>query len=209
MVRTLISARADHRIMVPLLSACLCLAFIPRVTALNRTSLTERFVAQAMSVSGPERTGPVEILINTWSSDAELLRLRDALQKADTVKLINLLHQQKRRVGVVLMPGVGGHGARARTQTPHNLVFARSVHTPSGRQVIAIADEHLGFGEPRLDARNQTPEFNLIDIRFGQDGTGVGKVVSAADITFNAKLGLLEATNFAAHPPRLVSVKTE
>lgn len=207
MARTILPARGVRRLL-PLFAGVLCVAFMPHLAA-RTTSLAERFTAQSMSVSSADRTGPIEILIEEWSSDAELTRLRDALQTVDTAKVIDLLHQQKRRVGVVLLPGVGGHGARARTQTPHNLVFARAIETPSGRHVIAIADEHLGLGEPPLDARKQTPEFNLIDIRFGKDGVGVGKVITAKDVMFSAETKMLQAKDYAGQPVRLTDVKSE
>src|SRR5262245_28396904 len=108
MPQPLLSERGAYGILMPILGALMCAAFMPRVAVLNTTSLSERFIAQSLSVSGSDRTGPIEILIDEWSSDAELVRLRDALQKADTEKVLELLHQQKRRVGVVLLPGVAG-----------------------------------------------------------------------------------------------------
>ena len=198
-----------QRVAAPAVGAALCMALMPNANAAPNASLAEQLVAQAVSVSGSERAGRIEIYIEQWSSDAELDRLREPLQHADADRLLSLLHSHRRRVGVVLTPGVQGHGARARTQTRHNLLFARAVQTAAGRQVIAIADEHLGVGELPLDARKWTPEFNLIDIRFSADGTGVGKVVSAADVAFSPKTGMLEAKDFGKHPARLVDVRTE
>jgi hypothetical protein len=100
-------------------------------------------------------------------------------------------------------------GARSRTRTPRNILFARDVKTATGRQVIVITDEHLGLGESRLDARTSTPEFNLVDIRFGPDGTGVLKVVSAPDIAYSAKTGLVEVKDFSTRPARVIDVRAQ
>lgn len=209
MARTRLSETGAYGILMPLLGGLMCVAFISNAAALAKTELSERFTAQSVSVNGSDRTGPIEILINEWSTDAELVRLRDALERADTGKVLELLHQQQRRVGVVLLPGVGAHGARARIRTPRNILFARSIDTASGRHVIAIADEHLGVGEERLDARKETPEFNLIDIRFGKDGVGVGKVIAASDVAFSPETKLLQAKDYARQPVRLTDVKSE
>jgi hypothetical protein len=202
-----------HRIISPLVGLALCMALMPSIRGAAHstgtaptTNIAEQFSGESLSVTDGERNGPVDIIIAKWSSDADVARLSESLQKADSESLLALLHDQHPRIGVVLMPGVGAHGARARTRTPRNVLFARDVKTPSGRQVIVIADEHLGLGESRLDARQSVPEFNLIDIRFGPDGRGVGKVVSAADMTYNAKTGMVEVKDFSTRPARLIDV---
>jgi hypothetical protein len=202
-----------HRIISPLVGLALCMALMPSIRGAAHstgtaptTNIAEQFSGESLSVTDGERNGPVDIIIAKWSSDADVARLSESLQKADGESLLALLHDQHPRIGVVLMPGVGAHGARARTRTPRNVLFARDVKTPSGRQVIVIADEHLGLGESRLDARQSVPEFNLIDIRFGPDGRGVGKVVSAADMTYNAKTGMVEVKDFSTRPARLIDV---
>ena len=200
------------RMVSPLVGLAICIALMPNATTVARTSsaVIEQFSAQALSVDRNERVGRIDIYLEEWSSDAEVTRLREPLRRADAPALITLLHAQRRRVGVLLMPGVQGRGARSRTRTPRNLLFARQVTTPAGRQVLLIADEHLGLGEPPIEARtSQVNEFNLLDIRFGADGTGVGKVITADAVVFNEKTGLLEAKDFAAHPARLVAVKAD
>jgi hypothetical protein len=112
-------------------------------------------------------------------------------------------------VGVVLMPGVQAHGERVRTRTPKNLLFAREIVTPAGRQVIAVSDEHLGLGETALDARKEIQELNLLDIRFGPDGQGVGKVGGANDVVYSPVTKVLEVKNYAIQPPRLIDVRSE
>ena len=202
-----------HRIISPLIGLALCMALMPSIkgadhatAAAQGTNIAETFTGEQLGVSDAERAGRVQIIIAKWSSDDEVKRLSEPLRNADGESLLSMLHDRHPRIGVVLMPGVQAHGIRARTPTPRNILFARDVMTPSGRQIIVIADEHLGLGEPPLEARKQVPEFNVLDIRFGPDGKGVGKVLSAADIAFSPKSGLIEAKDFAAQPARLIDV---
>jgi len=201
-----------HRIISPLVGLALCMALMPGIkgadhtTAAQGTNIAETFTGEQLSVSDSERAGRVQIIIAKWSSDDEVKRLSEPLRNADGESLLAMLHDRHPRIGVVLMPGVQAHGIRVRTPTPRNVLFARDVTTPTGRQIIVVADEHLGLGEPPLEARKQVPEFNLLDIRFGPDGKGVGKVVAAADITYNAKSGVVEVKDFSTRPSRLIDV---
>src|SRR3954453_10840357 len=173
------------RAIATLLGAVSCLAIgcassAPVVTkhvrATNRTEFPGQFVARAISVSSPEDVGPIEIYVERWSTDDELGKLLGTLKEGRPGELRTVLEGQRVRAGVVLMPGVQGHGERVRTRTPKNFQFARELITPAGRRVILASHERLGLGESRLDARKETYEFSLMDIRFGPDGTGVGKI---------------------------------
>jgi len=213
MMKTAINGDRFRPILAPLLGAGLCLALMPHPRADGRSAvleqLREQFVARAVSVSGPADAGPIEIYVERWSTDNEVDTLRGALVQGNAGKLLPVLQQQKRRAGVVLMPGVQGHGARARTRTPRNLLFAREIVTPTGRRVVAASDEHLGLGELGLDARRSISEFNLIDIRFGENGPGVGKVAAAADVAFSPGTKMFEVKNYANQPVRLMDVRSE
>ena len=112
-------------------------------------------------------------------------------------------------MGVVLLPGVQGRGARVRERTPKNIIFAREINTPWGRRVIVASDQRLGLGEPQLEARKEAREFTVMDIRFGPDGTGIGKVANAADVAYDPATKSLEVKAYASRPARLVDVKSE
>src|SRR6266850_5869982 len=205
-----------HRIISPLVGLALCMALMPGIKGAAHstgqpptTNIAEQFVGEQLSVSDAERAGRIQIIIAKWSDDDMVKLLSEPLRNADGESLMAMLHEQHPRIGVVLMPGVQVRGVRSLTPTPRNILFARDVMTPTGRQIIVIADEHLGLGEPPLEARKQVSEFNLLDVRLGPDGTGVGKVASAADIAFNAKSGLVEVKDFSTRPARLIDVRAE
>src|SRR3954462_109907 len=191
-----------------LVAAVSCLATTSDVGAAGRTEFAARFVAKASSVSAPEEAGHNEIYVERWSTDEELDKLLGMLKKGKPGELLTVLEEQRVRAGVVLMPGVQGHGERVRTRTPKNFQFAREIITPAGRQVILASDERLALGESRLDARKEIYEFTLMDIRFAPDGTGVGKVAAAGDVVYNRETKLLELKNYQTKPVRLMNVKS-
>jgi len=184
-----------------------CLAMTSHAGAAGRTEFPARFVARAISVSGPEGAGRIDIYVERWSTDEEVEKLLETLDEDGPGELFTVLERQRVRAGVVLMPGVQGHGDRVRTRTPKNLQFAREIVTPEGRQVILASNERLGLGESRLDARKEIHQFTLMDIRFGPDGTGVGKIATAGDVVYNPETRLLELKDYEAKPVRLVGVK--
>jgi hypothetical protein len=111
-------------------------------------------------------------------------------------------------MGVVLIPGIQGAGARVRTPRPKNVLFAREVTTPKGRQVIVATDQALAFGEPTRTWPSDY-EFTLLDIRFGADGTGVGKLARPGKVIYNKNTKSIEIDDYAAQPVRLADVRSE
>jgi len=196
------------RAIATLVGTVSCLSMTSHVGAAARTEFPARFVARAISVSGPEGAGRIDIYVERWSTDEEVEKLLETLDEDGPGELFTVLERQRVRAGVVLMPGVQGHGERVRTRTPKNLQFAREIVTPGGRQVILASNERLGLGESRLDARKEIYQFTLMDIRFGPDGTGVGKIATAGDVVYNPETRLLELKDYEAKPVRLVDVKS-
>jgi hypothetical protein len=176
--------------------------------AAGRTEFPAQFVARAISVSGPEDAGRIDIYVERWSTDEELDKLLRTLEEGRPSELLTVLEKQRVRAGVVLMPGVQAHGERVRTRTPKNLQFAREIMTPAGRRVILASDERLALGASRLEARKEIYEFSLMDIRFGPDGTGVGKVAAAGDVVYNPKTKMLELKDYDTKPVRLINVNS-
>jgi len=203
------TAMSVQHILTPLLGAILAMAVLLEGKAAGHSEFVMQLTGRAVDVSSSENAGRIDILIQRWSTDEELQRFREAAPRQNQLELLSLLHHTQRRIGVILMPGVQAHGARARLRTPRNVLFAREVTTPAGRRIIAASDEHLGLGEPSIEARRSQPEFNLIDIRFEADGRGVGKIAAINDVTFSTEVGLLEVKDYRKHPARLVDVREE
>ena len=190
-------------------AAAVCLAVSPRSGAVENVVPFERFVARAPSDSDPAATSRIEIMIERWSTDEERDNLRETLLQRGPDALLAALQKVLRRpVGVVVIPGIPGAGARVRTRQARNVLFARDVETPKGRQVIIATDQYLAFGEPTKTWPSDY-KFTLLDIRFGPDGKGVGKLAPPGKVVYNKETKIIELENYAAQPERLTEVRSE
>jgi hypothetical protein len=176
----------------------------------QRVASVEELSATAVDPSGPtpENVGRIDILIERWASAEEQEKLHAAAAGGAEKLLDALKTSTPRPSGVLLSPGVQGTGSRARERRRHALWFAHEGKTPTGRQVIIATDEHLGFGEGRGAARIVKNEFTVIDIRFGPDGNGVGKIGVGDQVVYNAKTKTIELANYDKEPARLIGVKS-
>jgi hypothetical protein len=186
-----------------------CVAFGPRPDAARTAGPLERFVARAQSQSTPaEIAGPVAIMIDHWSSDAELDALRGTLVQRGAAALLPELQKIWRPAGVVLVPGIPNGGSRGLTPRMRTVRFARQIETPAGRQVILVADMALAFGEPSRTWPSDYA-FTLLDIRFGLDGKGVGKLAAPDKVVYNNETKIIELEDYRTQPVRLTDVKSE
>ena len=207
-------------ILAPLLGAALCFAVSPRPGATVKQPMTARFLGRAVSPLDGKDGGPIEILIEHWSTDDDLENLRAALVANGPA-----FQRARPEAGVVLTPGVQSLGTRVLGRRMLPILFARQIDTPAGRQVVVATNQHVGFGEPpaptqvvratdqhpdsvERTANAPEPEFTLLDIRFGLDGKGVGKVAPAAKVAYNQTKKIFEIENYAAQPARLIEVKS-
>jgi hypothetical protein len=205
----------NRRNLLPLLAfgaaAIVCLAAGARPSAIGTTPIVERLVASAVGMNGShmDREGRIDIVIERWSTDEERWNLRTHID-ADRgpARLLNALQTIRRRVGFILSPGLQTTGSRARLRRAYNIEFAREIATPSGRRIVVAMDQHWGLGEPARDSRSSSSEFTLIDVRFGADGKGVGKVVPAEKVTFNPASMSYDVQDYAAQPVRLMDVRS-
>jgi hypothetical protein len=201
----------NRRILRPLLAsgvaAIVCLMVSPRAAAVADVPFVERLVGVAVNFTEKrlEREGPVDIVIEHWSTDEERRDIGAAIG-ADPAHLLNGLQIVKRRVGFILSAGLQTTGSRARLRRAYNIEFAQETNTPAGRRIIVALDQHWGPGEPTRDFRSSNAEFTLIDVRLGADGKGVGKLVPADSVRFDSKTMSFDVENYAAQPIRLADV---
>ena len=194
-----------------ILATAFVAAMLPGVSArpgsVEGAGPVERFAARATDMSGAD-AGRIGIVIERWSSDKEFENLRKAREQGPD-KLLPVLQYLRHRIGFLQSPGVQGKGARARTRRAQNLQFAREVRTPTGRQVVIATDHHVGFGETARTGPAADYEFTLVDIRFGPNGEGVGKMGPATQVTYNKETNTIELENYDRQPVRLREVRSE
>jgi hypothetical protein len=189
-------------------AAAVCLAFGATPNAATTSPIIAHFAAKAPYVGDPGAPAHVDIMIERWSTDKDLEKLRGALGTDGAPGVLLTLQGMIRRAGVVLIPGVQASGARARLRHPFNVYFAKQIETPKGRQVILGADHYLAFGQPTAEW-SEDFEFSLLDIRIGADGTGVGKVARAGDVAYNQQAKTIEIADYAKIPVQLTQVKLD
>jgi hypothetical protein len=201
--------RGSFRLLVAALaSAAACVALSPHAVAARTSGALERIVGRAVDVEDPtQATKPIDILIERWSTAEDVETLSETLRRGPEA-LLPALQKTRRPVGVLLTPGIMAAGARALERRAQNLLFARDIMTPSGRQLILVADEHLWLGE-KPGRRLENRELTLVDIRFTQDGIGIGKVAPAGKVAYNKQTKIIEVGNFTAQPLRLIDVRSE
>src|SRR3954468_9565693 len=153
--------------------------------------------------------GPVDIYIERWSTDDERdTVVKPLLAKSSSDAVLAALENVRVRVGYVLTPGIQNTGLRALGRRAWNIDYAREVKTPAGRRIVLPSQDHLPIGEfPRdVAERGTVHQLDVLDIRFGHDGKGVGKIADVKKIAFNKPMNTIEIAKYDAEPIRLADV---
>jgi hypothetical protein len=178
-----------------------------RETAAQRQPPIEKFDGMAVDASPkPQNVGKIEIAIERWSKDGDGEKLGAAIAGGPE-KLLDTLKTLGMPIGVIISPGIQASGARARERRSQSLLYARDIKTASGRQVVFATDEHLGFGELGKDrVRSEKNEFTIVDIRFGADGKGTGKIALVDHVGYNKQTRSIEIADYDKQPVGLVNM---
>jgi hypothetical protein len=155
------------------------------------------FAVDMSGVSRP-RTGSIDIVIERWSTDQEREQLRAALIEKGSDALLAALQKIKPRAGYI----------RSSTSLGWDVHYARQEPFGDGaRRVIIATDRPMSFWELRNQPRSVDYEFTLAEIRLTKDAKGVGKLVTAAKITWNKDTRSVEIENYGIEPVRLSEVE--
>jgi hypothetical protein len=143
------------------------------------------------------RAGTIDIVINRWSSDQERDQLVAALREGGADGLLRALQKIKDPAGYIRTP----------TSIGYELRFAREMPTAEGgRRIIIATDRYVSFLEATTQPRTADYPFMVVDIRFGPDGKGTGKLIPLAKISVNDD-HTVEIENYASEPVRLTEVR--
>ena len=155
--------------------------------------------AVAVNMSGVGRARPqtIEIVIERWSTDEERKALMDTIVEKGTDDLLEAVQKIKPRAGFI----------RTTTSLGWDIQFAHYEDLPSGgRKIVFGTDRPMGFYEVRDNTRSADYEYMLCEIRLGPDGKGVGKLATAAKISYDRARKELEIENYGIEPVRLTQV---
>jgi hypothetical protein len=184
--------------------------------SLNAVRFAERFSAFAVDLGVPSggidvpappgkrvpesgKAGPVEFVIERYSTDAERDRLMKVLIDQGPDKLLSTL-QSLPRIGYFRTPNA----------TAYDLKFARRVPGEDGGEVISMAtDRYIGFWEARNRPRTIDYPFTVVEVRLGAEGTGEGKMSLATRITYDKKNNTIVLEDYKSQPVMLNKVKRE
>ena len=145
------------------------------------------------------KAGPVEFVVNRYSSDAERDDLLKTLQDKGPEKLLDAL-QKLPRIGYFRTPNSIGY----------DLKYARKMPLDEGgEQIILATDRYITFWEAANRPRTIDYPFTLIEMRIGRDGEGEGKMSLFTKIMYDKKKNQIVLENYASQPVLLTKVRRE
>jgi hypothetical protein len=195
MSRTLVS-----RAVLPLLFAVASAAPLGASRAAAEDKALLRLRAWAVNLNNGARTSTLEIVIERWSTQEEIDRLRGILIEQGGDKLLPAVQKIKPRCGFV----------RTTNTLGWDLQFARETVLDDGtRKIVIGTDRPVSFWEARNNPRLSDYEFSLAEIRLPKQGKGQGKAITAAKLTWNAQAQMLEIENYQREPVRLNEITIE
>ncbi|HWW94332.1 MAG TPA: hypothetical protein VN375_13270 [Vicinamibacteria bacterium] len=171
---------------------------IPPARTEDKALLRLRAFAVDMSGLSRPRAGTIDIVIERWSTDEEREQLRTALIEKGSDALLAALQKLKPRAGYTSSSSSLGWDVRYAREQPFG---------DGGKRVIIATDRPMSFWELRNQPRSVDYEFTLAEIRLTKDGKGVGKLVTAAKITYNKDTRSVEIENYGLEPVRLSEVE--
>jgi hypothetical protein len=135
------------------------------------------------------------LTVNNYTSEGEVARLLNALQKGGQDGLLKALGGEKS--GTLQIGSRIGRDVQAVWVT----------RTEEGRKISALSERWQGFGELRRGARSLDYPLTYIEIFIEEDGgKGDGSLIPAARVRSRGGNNI-EIENFGIYPARLTNIK--
>ncbi len=161
------------------------------------TPLRLKAFAVNMNAAGPRNSGTLDIVVERWSTPAEVDRLRTVLEEKPD-NLLSAVQKIKPRAGFVRTP----------TSLGWDLQFARETQLPDGSHRIVLgSDRPMSFWELSNQPRSSEYQFMLVEIHLDKDGKGQGTLAPAAMVNWDNDTKTLEVENYSNQPVRLTQVE--
>ena len=139
----------------------------------------------------------VEIHIDRWSTEREKDRFARTLLNRGPATLLQALRDAA-PVGVIRNP----------LTVPDDVLFAwQEPVVDGGRRIIVITDRPMLLWKESMQVEGTEDTFTVIELRLGPNGEGEGKAAIGSNIGVDRSLDLIELTDYASAPLRLVEVR--
>ena len=142
-------------------------------------------------------TSIVEIHVDRWSAEGEKDRFARTLLNHGPTALLQALRDAA-PVGAIRNP----------MTVPDDVLFAwQEPVVDGGRRIILITDRPMLLWKESMQVRGTEDLFTVIELRLDPNGEGEGKAAIGSNIGVNRSLDLIELTDYAGEPLRLVEVR--
>ena len=142
-------------------------------------------------VSAPVAT-QVDIVVQSWSTDAERARLLEAMKKSQGSMLDTL--RDLRKVGFIRTPGSLGWDLHYAHQAPGE---------DGGRRIVIATDRPMDIWEVINRPRTVDYPFIFIEMRINDDGEGSGKLSPATQVIASGDGRFVHLENYDTQPVQL------
>jgi hypothetical protein len=160
-----------------------------------------KYSAQVVNfdASAGAATGPVQIQITRWSTDAERDKLTNTLFEQGGKHLFDLVSQ---------LPPAGS--IRTPDSVGYPLRYARrTTASQNGENVVIITDRALSFFELRNAPRSRDYPFTVIRFQLDSQGRGQGDILLATKISADKATKDIAFENAGATPLKLQNVRRD
>lgn len=162
----------------------------------------DRFSATATNMSNvgpPGVLGPVDIIINRYSTEDERNRFLAVLAERGPDALLEVFRASK-SIGRLAAPGSIGYDIRYAAKIPGE---------DGGFKVIIATDRLMSFLEVRNQPRTVDYPFTVVQLNVGPNGEGEGRASVYARITTDTRNNTIVLEDFGSQPVTLMNVRVE
>ena len=174
-----------------------CLAALALTMAQPRAIQVVRFTATASGPSG--ELGPVEIVLNRFSTTVEKNRFMDTFAERGAAGLQEALHQAP-SIGHLAAPG----------DQRFELRYAAELRGDNGeRHVIVAGDQGMSFLEAADHPRSADYPFTVLQLQMDRNGQGRGLASTYSNITLDTVQGSIVLENLGDQPVMLRNLQLQ
>lgn len=182
------------RIIIGILMVSACVALVCQPSQAQKSNL--RITGTVVGISGrlAGRTRPFTLIVNSYTSGAQIAELTEATQRGEDQLLSTLSHMNAGRIQVGTGVGV-----------PANAIIASPWER--GTKLTVLYQRSLGFYELRYGRRSEDYRFGYAELLLDQGGKGEGTWISAARVRLKDG-NTWEVEDFGVFPARLMGLRS-